>query len=120
MSKLENKIAVITGGNSGIGLSTAIVFAEQGAKVTITGRNQASLNSAVDTIGNGAIGIVSDVSDLNSIKQAYEEVSKRFGKIDVLVVNAGVAISAPLAAFTEELFDQTSDTNFKGAFFQYR
>lgn len=117
MNKLENKIAVITGGNSGIGLSTAIVFAEQGAKVTITGRNQASLNSAVDTIGNGSIGIVSDVSDLNSIKEAYEEVGKRFGKIDVLVVNAGVAISAPLAAFTEELFDQTSDTNFKGTFF---
>ncbi len=117
MKKLENKVAVVTGGNSGIGLATAILFAEQGAKVAITGRNQTTLKSATDTIGQGAIGILSDVSDLNSIKKSYEEVSEKFGKIDVLVVNAGVALSAPLANFTEEMFDQTSDINFKGAFF---
>ncbi|MCF0054534.1 SDR family oxidoreductase [Dyadobacter sp. CY356] len=117
MKKLENKVAVITGGNSGIGLSTAILFAEQGAKVAITGRNQASLETAAQTIGNGAIGIVSDVSDLNNIKNAYEEVSDKFGKIDVLIVNAGIFLAGPLADFTEEQFDQTSDVNFKGAFF---
>jgi len=117
MKKLENKVAVVTGGNSGIGLATAILFAEQGAKVAVTGRNQTTLKSAADTIGQGAIGIISDVSDLNSIKKSYEEVSEKFGKIDVLVVNAGVALSAPLANFTEEMFDQTSDINFKGTFF---
>jgi len=117
MKKLENKVAVITGGNSGIGLSTAILFAEQGAKIAVTGRNQESLNSAVELIGNDAIGIVSDVSNLKDIEKSYEEVSSKFGKIDVLIVNAGVFLAAPLADFTEEQFDQTSDINFKGAFF---
>ncbi len=117
MKKLENKVAVITGGNSGIGLATAVLFAQQGAKVAITGRNQTTLTSAAETIGEGAISIVSDVSDLNSIKKTYEEVSAKLGKIDVLVVNAGVDSAAPLADFTEELFDQVSNINFKGAFF---
>ena len=117
MKKLENKVAVITGGNSGIGLSTAILFAEQGAKVAITGRNPVSLESAVQTIGHGAIGIAGDVSDLNNIKKSYEQVNEKFGKIDVLIVNAGIFLAAPLADFTEEQFDQTSDVNFKGAFF---
>lgn len=117
MNKLENKVAVITGGNSGIGLSTAILFAQQGAKVAITGRDQTSLESAARTIGHGAIGIVSDVSDLKNIKKSYEEVSEKLGRIDVLIVNAGIFLAAPLADFTEEQFDQTSDVNFKGAFF---
>ena len=76
MKKLADKVAVITGGNSGIGLSTAILFAAQGAKVAITGRNETSLNSAANTIGNGAIGIVSDVANIKSIKKAYEQVSE--------------------------------------------
>jgi NAD(P)-dependent dehydrogenase (short-subunit alcohol dehydrogenase family) len=117
MKKLENKVAVITGGNSGIGLSTAILFAQEGAKVAVTGRNQASLNSAVELIGNDAIGIVSDVSDLKNIEKSYQEVSSKLGKIDVLIVNAGIFLAGPLADFTEEQFDQTSDVNFKGAFF---
>jgi NAD(P)-dependent dehydrogenase (short-subunit alcohol dehydrogenase family) len=117
MKKLENKVAVITGGNSGIGLSTAILFAEQGAKVAVTGRNKESLDNAAKIIGNGSIGIVSDVSDISNIKNAYEEVIHKAGKIDVLIVNAGVFLAAPLADFTEEQFDQTSDINFKGAFF---
>lgn len=117
MKKLENKVAVITGGNSGIGLSTAILFAEQGAKVAVTGRNQSSLESAVTLIGNDAIGIVSDVSDLKNIDKAYEQINDKLGKIDVLIVNAGIFLAAPLADFTEEQFDQTSDINFKGVFF---
>lgn len=117
MKKLENKVAVITGGNSGIGLSTAILFAEQGAKVAVTGRNQASLERAAQTIGNGAIAIVSDVSNIENIGNSYEQVSEKLGKIDVLIVNAGIFLAAPLADFTEEQFDQTSDVNFKGAFF---
>jgi len=117
MKKLTNKVAVVTGGNSGIGLAAAKLFAAQGAKVAITGRNQATLNSAVTEIGSGAIGLVSDVSDISGISKVYENVVESFGKIDVLVVNAGIAIFTPLADFTEEMFDQTSDINFKGAFF---
>lgn len=117
MKKLENKVAVITGGNSGIGLSTAVLFAKHGAKVAITGRNQASLDAAVNIIGHDAMGIPGDVSDLENIKKAYEKINKRFGKIDVLIVNAGVSHQVPLADFTEEQFDQTSDINFKGVFF---
>jgi NAD(P)-dependent dehydrogenase (short-subunit alcohol dehydrogenase family) len=117
MKKLENKVAVITGGNSGIGLSAAILFATQGAKVAVTGRNESSLRTAVKLIGENAIGIVADVSKLSNITAAYEEVSKNLGKIDVLIVNAGVSIAAPLIDFTEEQFDETSNINFKGTFF---
>ncbi len=117
MKKLENKVAVITGGNSGLGLSTAILFAEQGAKVAVTGRNLSSLEQAAETIAHGAIGLVSDVRDLDSIRKTYSEIAAKLGKIDVLVVNAGVGVSAPLADFTEEQFDNTSDINFKGVFF---
>lgn len=117
MKKLQNKVAVVTGGNSGIGLATAKLFAENGAKVTITGRNKTTIDSAVYEIGHGAIGVVSDVSDIQNIDATYTTVKDTFGKIDVLVVNAGIFIPAPLADFTEEMFDQTSDINFKGVFF---
>ncbi|MGZ3756902.1 MAG: SDR family oxidoreductase [Mucilaginibacter sp.] len=117
MKKLENKVAVVTGGNSGIGLATAKLFAVQGAKVAITGRNQTTLDSAVAEIGHNAIGLKSDTADLSQISASYQQITETFGKIDVLVVNAGVFIAAPLADFTEEMFDQTSDINFKGAFF---
>jgi NAD(P)-dependent dehydrogenase (short-subunit alcohol dehydrogenase family) len=117
MKKLDNKVAVITGGNSGMGLATAKLFAQQGAKVAITGRNQATLDSAVKEIANGAIGVVSDVSTIANIDAAYKTVNDTFGKIDVLIVNAGIFLGAPLADFTEAMFDQTSDILFKGAFF---
>ncbi len=117
MKKLENKVAVVTGGNSGIGLATAKLYVAQGAKVAITGRNKTTLDAAIAEIGGDAIGIISDVADLNSIVPAYEQVVNAFGKIDVLVVNAGVFVAAPLADFTEAMFDSNSDINFKGAFF---
>jgi NAD(P)-dependent dehydrogenase (short-subunit alcohol dehydrogenase family) len=117
MKKLENKVAVITGGNSGIGLATAKLFADQGAKVAITGRDKTSIDKAISEIGNDAIGISSDVADLKKISSTYETVKDNFGKIDVLVLNAGIFIPSPLADYTEELFDQTSDINFKGVFF---
>ena len=117
MKKLQNKVAVITGGNSGIGLATAKLFAEQGAKVAITGRNKTTIDEAVYEIANGSIGLISDVSDLNRIDSTYKTVKDTFGKIDVLVLNAGVFVAAPLAEYTEEMFDQTSDINFKGVFF---
>lgn len=116
--KLENKIAVITGGNSGMGLATAKLFAKEGAKVAITGRNQSSIDSATSEIGHGSIGLVSDAANVGTISETYKNITSLLdGKIDVLIVNAGVFLGAPLADFTEEQFDQTSDINFKGAFF---
>ena len=117
MKKLENKVAVVTGGNSGMGLATAKLFAQQGAKVAVTGRNQTTVDSAILQIGHGALGLVSDVSDLKNIDAQYKTIEKTFGKIDVLVVNAGIFIAAPLTDYSEEMFDQTSDINFKGVFF---
>lgn len=117
MKKLENKIAVVTGGNSGIGLAAAKLYAQHGAKVGITGRNKTTIDTAVNEIGEGAVGVVADVANISSIAPAYEQITNQFGKIDVLVVNAGVYAGLPLADFTEELFDQVSDINFKGAFF---
>lgn len=117
MKKLENKVAVVTGGNSGIGLATAVLFAQQGAKVAITGRDQTTLDSAIIEIGNNAIGIKSDVSTVVNIGAAYQQVAEKLGKIDVLVINAGVFIPGSLADMSEEEFDKTTDINFKGVFF---
>jgi len=117
MKKLQNKVAVVTGGNSGIGLATAKVFAEQGAKVAITGRDPKTIDSAVNEIGHNAFGIISDVSSINTLDASYKRVKDTYGNIDVLVVNAGVYIPGALADFTEEQFDKTSDINFKGVFF---
>lgn len=120
MKKLENKVAVITGGNSGIGLAAAILFAEQGARVAITGRNEVSLRNAERLIGHDCIAIASDISDLESLGAAYEKVKDKWGNIDILIVNAGVARATPFAEYTEALFDEISDINFKGAFFTIR
>ncbi|GAB4048533.1 SDR family NAD(P)-dependent oxidoreductase [Spirosoma litoris] len=115
--KLAGKVAVITGGNSGIGFATAKLFAKEGANVTITGRNEATIKSATAEIGQGAIGFVSDVSDISSIEPVYKKVESTFGKIDVLIVNAGIVMISPLENFTEEMFDTISDINYKGVFF---
>ncbi|SHN36193.1 glucose 1-dehydrogenase [Mucilaginibacter sp. OK098] len=115
--KLNNKVAVITGGSSGIGLAIAKRFAQEGAKVAITGRNQKTIDQAVAEIGPNGLGIQGDVSKLDDLTRIYQTVSNHFGKVDTLIVNAGVYVLAPLADFTEEQFDQVSDINFKGAFF---
>lgn len=117
MKKLVNKVALVTGGNSGIGLAAAVLFAEQGAKVAITGRDQKTIDSAILEIGHEAIGIIGDVSTVSEIEVPYKKAAETFGKIDVLVINAGVFIPGALADFTEEQFDKTSDINFKGVFF---
>jgi len=116
-AKLKNKVAIVTGGSSGIGLATAKLFAAEGAKVAITGRNQANLNKAIAAIGPDAIGIQGDVANLADLDRLYKTVHEKWGKADVLVANAAVYVLAPLANFTETMFDTVSDINFKGTFF---
>jgi NAD(P)-dependent dehydrogenase (short-subunit alcohol dehydrogenase family) len=115
--KLEGKVAVITGGSSGIGLGIAKKFAAEGAKVAITGRNQATIDQALRQIGHHAIGVRGDVAKLDDLNRIYQTIEREVGKIDTLVANAGVYVLGPLSAFTEEQFDHVSDINFKGAFF---
>jgi len=114
---LEGKVAVVTGGNSGIGLATAKRLQEEGAKVVISGRTKKTLDEAVKTIGNGVLAIQADVSHLDDLDKLYGEVSKKLGKIDVLFVNAGVAKFAPLADTSEDTYDEQFGTNVKGAYF---
>ena len=115
--KLQGKVAVVTGGNSGIGLAIAREFAEQGADVVVFGRNAETLDEAIQSIGNGTLGVQGDVTRLADLDRLYQETVARFGKIDILVANAGIARPAPLDLTDEALFDLTSDINFKGAFF---
>src|SRR2546430_2181759 len=117
MKRLEGKVAVVTGGNSGIGLAAAKRLQEEGAKVAIAGRSKKTLDEAVKTIGNGVLAVQADVAKLADVDKLYAEVSKKFGKIDVLFVNAGVAKFAPLADTSETLYDEQFDINIKGAYF---
>src|SRR2546425_1401665 len=117
MGKLEGKVAVVTGGNSGIGLATAKEFKQQGARVVITGRDQKTLDDAKQELGDGILAVRSDTSRLTDIDKLFAVVKETFGKIDVLFVNAGVGKFVALESVTEEFFDSIMDTNFKGAYF---
>jgi NAD(P)-dependent dehydrogenase (short-subunit alcohol dehydrogenase family) len=117
MKRLEGKVAVVTGGNSGIGLATAKRLQEEGAKVAISGRSKKTLDEAVKAIGNGVVAVQSDVANLTDIDKLYAEVSKKLGKIDILFVNAGVAKFTPLADTSENSYDEQFDVNIKGAYF---
>src|SRR5205807_1159783 len=117
MGKLEGKVAIITGGNSGIGLATAKEFKEQGARVVITGRDQQTLDEARKEIGGEVLAVRSDTSSLMEMDKLFAVVKEKFGKIDVLFVNAGIGKFAPVEAVTEDLFDSIMDVNFKGAYF---
>src|SRR5437762_5196318 len=117
MRRLEVKVAVVTGENSGIGLATAIRFQEEGAKVAILGRSRKTLDEAVKTIGNGVVAVQGDVSNFADVDKLYAEVSQKLGKIDVLFVNAGVAKFTPLAETSESIYDENFDINIKGAYF---
>lgn len=117
MKKLEGKIAVITGGNSGIGLATAQRFVSDGAYVFITGRRQSELDEAVKQIGTNVSGIQGDVSNLADLDRLYAAVKKQKGRIDILFANAGVGELAPLGAITEAHFDKMFGINVKGLLF---
>jgi NAD(P)-dependent dehydrogenase (short-subunit alcohol dehydrogenase family) len=117
MKRFEGKSAVITGGNSGIGLATAKQFHDEGAKVAISGRDQKTLDAAVKTIGPDTLAVKADVAKLAELDRFFAQVSAKFGKIDALFANAGIAKFAPAAASSEQLFDETFDINVKGLFF---
>jgi NAD(P)-dependent dehydrogenase (short-subunit alcohol dehydrogenase family) len=117
MGKLKGKVAVITGGNSGIGLATAKEFAEQGAKVVVSGRDQKTLDEAAKQLGPDALAVRADVAKLADIDKLFAAVAAEFGRIDVLFVNAGIGKFQPFDAVTEEFYDAILDVNLKGAFF---
>ncbi len=117
MGKLIGKVAVITGGGSGIGLASAKLFAQEGANVVIVGRTKSSLDEAAAEIGEYAVAIVADVSDLDALDALYAEVGTRFGRIDVLFANAGVNNLASFEAVTPEDFDRQFNSNVRGLFF---
>jgi len=117
MKRLEGKVAVITGGNSGIGLAAAQRLQEEGARVAIAGRNGKTLADAVNTIGNGVLAVQADVASPAELDKLYATVSQKLGKIDVLFVNAGIYKFVPLTATTEGLYDELFNINAKGAYF---
>jgi NAD(P)-dependent dehydrogenase (short-subunit alcohol dehydrogenase family) len=117
MKRLQGKVAVITGGNSGIGLASAQRLKEEGARVAITGRSQKTLDEAVKLLGSDILAIQSDVAKAGDIEKVYEAVSKKFGKIDILFANAGVAKFLPVNEVTEAHYDEQFDINTKGAYF---
>src|SRR5467141_4554155 len=116
MGKLQGKLAVVTGGTTGIGFATARRFVDEGAYVFITGRRQKELDEAVKAIGNNVAGVRGDVSKLQDLDRLYETVKVK-GKIDVMVANAGTGEFAPLASLTEAHFDKLFALNVKGTLF---
>ena len=117
MGKLEGKIALVTGGTSGIGLATAKGFVTEGAYVFITGRRAPELAAAVKEIGSNVTGIQGDVSNLGDLDRLFEQIKREKGKLDIVFANAGTAKYAPLGQITEELYDSTFNTNVKGLLF---
>lgn len=115
--RLEDKIAVVTGGSSGLGLATAKLFAAEGARVFVAGRRQAELDRAAEEIGSGAVGVRADVSSLDDLDRLYDVVGREAGRVDVLFANAGLGSFAALGEITEEHFDKTFDVNVKGTLF---
>jgi NAD(P)-dependent dehydrogenase (short-subunit alcohol dehydrogenase family) len=116
-SQFDGKVALVTGGSSGIGLATAKLFAQRGATVYITGRRQKELDEAVREIGQSATGIQGDVSRLGDIDKVYQTIREQNGKLDILFANAGIGEFAPLGQIKEEHFDKQFDVNVKGTLF---
>ncbi len=116
-TKLAGKVALVTGGSSGLGLATAKRFIDEGAKVVVTGRRQADLDGAVKELGSNALGVRGDVSDLADLDRLYKTIRERFGRLDILFANAGGGAFMPLGEITEEHFDKYLGINVKGTLF---
>ena len=117
MNRLDGKIAVVTGGNSGIGLAAAKRFAAEGAEVVIIGRRQEELDKALDVIGPRAMAIQGDISRLDDLDRVFDTVKAAKGRIDVLLANAGLGDTQPIGSITEESFDRIFSVNVKGTLF---
>ena len=117
MGKLEGKIALVTGGNSGIGLATAKEFVKEGAHVFITGRRQQELDAAVKEIGKNVTAVKGDVANLDDLDRLFAQIKRDKGRLDVVFANAGVATYAPIGTITEEHFDTHFNINVKGVLF---
>lgn len=117
MSRLRNKVAVITGGNSGIGLGIALEFKKEGAMGVIVGRNQETLDNAAAKLGNGFTAINADVTKVADLERVFAETAEKFGKIDIVVANAGAGAVGTVATFDEDAFDQAIDINLKSVYF---
>jgi NAD(P)-dependent dehydrogenase (short-subunit alcohol dehydrogenase family) len=117
VGKLDGKIALITGGNSGIGLATAKEFVTEGAHVFITGRREPELAAAVKEIGKNVTAVQGDVSKLDDLDRLFAQIEREKGKLDIVFANAGVARYAPFGTITEEFYDSTFDINVKGVLF---
>jgi NAD(P)-dependent dehydrogenase (short-subunit alcohol dehydrogenase family) len=117
MGKLSGKVAVITGGNSGMGLATASLFVEEGAQVVITGRRKKDTEEAAKSIGKNVEAVVGDVANLADLDKLHDHIAKKYGRVDIVFANAGVGALTPFGQVTEEQFDQVFDVNVKGTFF---
>jgi NAD(P)-dependent dehydrogenase (short-subunit alcohol dehydrogenase family) len=117
MGKLDGKIALVTGGNGGIGLATAKRFVAEGAYVFITGRRDSELSAAAKDIGKNVTGVQGDVSTLADLDRLFAQIKQEKGRLDVLFANAGIAKYAPMGEITEEIYDSIFDVNVKGVLF---
>lgn len=117
MDKLKNKVAVITGGSSGIGLATAKEFVANGAKVVIFGRGKQALDKAIGELGSNSFAVQGDVCKLADLDKLFAETQAKFGSVDILFINAAQAKLAAIADTTEAFFDEMINVNFKGAYF---
>jgi len=117
MVDLTGKVAVITGGNSGIGRATAAEFARAGARVVISGRDQETLSQSAANIAGEVLAVQADVTRLGDLDSLFEQTEQKYGKVDVLFINAGMAVLKPMSDITEDDFSSVMDINFKGAYF---
>src|ERR1700724_4253322 len=115
--RLANKTAFITGGNSGIGLATARLFVAEGARVAITGRNQATLEAAAKELGPNGLALVADATDIAATERAIKQAVEKFGKLDIVFANAGIPGSTPIGGTTLDAFETVIRTNITAVFF---